>query len=349
VIEAIKKINWFRIHDRHMENREVEVVDREIAGYVFLKIGCSAIEPIIASINNSNNSEFRKYAIQALSYFRDERIVDTLIDRMKDPDVFTGVVAAYALKNFPNKKVIDALISTFSYNSGNVIDEVCKTLEFIGEPAIDSLIAALDDERYKRYCIRVITAIRGSSDQTNEVNSSLNIKPQKRIEQENQIIPQLIKSIKRSNPNYREEAAISLVKLADSSINLLLSYLDVPDPFVQTAVMMALAKLANPETIEPLINKMRDNNWKIRSLAAFVLSRIGNPSVKRLIESLNDSDWKVRSGAADALGYMHDKQALEPLSKLCTDSDLYVRISAVNAKKIIESYLKSESDEYTRN
>ena len=69
--------------------------------------------------------------------------------------------------------------------------------------------------------------------------------------------------------------------------------------------------------------------------AAKAVARIGTIAVEPLIEALKDSNWKVREAAAWALGEIKNTRAVEPLIQALKDSDKGVREAAAWALRTI--------------
>ena len=55
---------------------------------------------------------------------------------------------------------------------------------------------------------------------------------------------------------------------------------------------------------------------------------MGEPAVEPLIETLDDDDWKVRGAAAWALGNLDDERAIPALEKLLDDENGFVKQGA---------------------
>ncbi len=81
---------------------------------------------------------------------------------------------------------------------------------------------------------------------------------------------------------------------------------------------MALGEIADPNTIEPLITTLKDQNEDIREVVAWALWKIGEPAIKPLIHALKDPNRKVRMAAAADLGLIGDFRAVESLKKELT-------------------------------
>jgi len=68
------------------------------------------------------------------------------------------------------------------------------------------------------------------------------------------------------------------------------------------------------EKVDTIIERVNDIEQ-----AAEALKEIGEPAVKPLIEKLKNGDWKVRIKAVIALGKIRDPQAVEPLIERLKD------------------------------
>ena len=117
----------------------------------------------------------------------------------------------------------------------------------------------------------------------------------------------------------------------------------------------ALGRLADEESIQPLLASLRDRDWEVRRTASVALQRIhqpavpgllealrdwdhvmseaagtalrqiGEPAVSGLLEALRDEDWRVRRGAAWSLGEIADAAAVPALVTALGDEDSLVR------------------------
>lgn len=76
---------------------------------------------------------------------------------------------------------------------------------------------------------------------------------------------------------------------------------------------------------------MKDDNKWVRRAASGALSNMGKSAVNPLIETLKDDDWRVRGGAAWALGNIKAPESLPALIKIMDDDSGFVRAGAVMA------------------
>ena len=103
-----------------------------------------------------------------------------------------------------------------------------------------------------------------------------------------------------------------------------------PDSRIQLNALHALINIGEP-AVEPLIKALKDANSEIRQRAANALGFLGDiRAVEPLIEVLNDTTI-IQSNAAGALGKIGDARAVEPLIEILTDEDKTVRLDAAGA------------------
>jgi HEAT repeat protein len=109
-----------------------------------------AVEPLLEAVNNTNESpNVREYALEALSNIalsngEQDKIIDTLISCLEDPDVGVQFTAAVALGNHGDSKAIPYL-EILSSKSQDVVTEWGA----MSEAADDSIasIRQLEEER----------------------------------------------------------------------------------------------------------------------------------------------------------------------------------------------------------
>ena len=74
--------------------------------------------------------------------------------------------------------------------------------------------------------------------------------------------------------------------------------------------MIALGNLADSRAVEPLIEKLKDENEAIRLATIMSLVQIGEPAVEPMILAMNDEVSEVRGGVANALGQLKEERAV---------------------------------------
>jgi len=83
--------------------------------------------------------------------------------------------------------------------------------------------------------------------------------------------------------------------------------------------------------IELLYQKLRDNERRVRIEAGFKLLLLEKPSISWLVSNLKDEDWHMRSSAAFLLSRIGDGQSVFPLITALNDEVVEVRWDVVNA------------------
>ncbi len=91
----------------------------------------------------------------------------------------------------------------------------------------------------------------------------------------------------------------------------------------------SLAKLKDPEAIEPLFFTLNDDSSDVSKTAAKALVAIGDPSLKTLMEGLKDENSPLRWRAAWGLARLQNPQAFDELVVSLEDAAPEVRWNAV--------------------
>lgn len=97
------------------------------------------------------------------------------------------------------------------------------------------------------------------------------------------------------------------------------------DPEEKLGWLLQLAQNPTEESIEVLLDVLKQESWFLRDQAARLLATMGEPVVEPLIEYLNSGVWYTRSSAALALGRMGNPRAAAPLVELLKDPNRTVR------------------------
>jgi len=103
------------------------------------------------------------------------------------------------------------------------------------------------------------------------------------------------------------------------------------DPEEKVAWIRSLAGQPNQESIEILLDVLKQESWFLRDQAARALSTLGEGVIEPLIEYLSSGLWYTRSAAASALGRMGLPMAAAPLASLLRDANRTVRDAAWDA------------------
>ena len=103
------------------------------------------------------------------------------------------------------------------------------------------------------------------------------------------------------------------------------------DPEEKQEWIRQLAENPTPESIEVLLDVLKQESWFLRDQAARTLATLGERVVEPLIELLESGLWYTRSAAASSLGRMALPLAAVPLTTLLRDPNRTVRDAARDA------------------
>lgn len=144
----------------------------------------------------------------------------------------------------------------------------------------------------------------------------------------------LIEACAHADPQVRSRAVWALGQIHDPrAYETILRLTRDPDPAVRYDAAWALGRLGDPRAVEPLIQLMNmpDPQGCVDGAAAQGLSELGKPAVPALIENLQKGSREARRMAAYALGGIADEASIEPLARLLSDADEWLRIAGIEA------------------
>jgi HEAT repeat protein len=106
-----------------------------------------AIEPLIEAFYNEEDEMVRRDIISALSGYRDERVLDIMIQCLKDKDANVRRIAASALWKTGGERAIEPLIEALSDEESTVRYCAVSALDGVkDERIVEPLVKALSDE-----------------------------------------------------------------------------------------------------------------------------------------------------------------------------------------------------------
>ncbi|MDO9325408.1 MAG: HEAT repeat domain-containing protein [Methanoregula sp.] len=217
----------------------------------------------------------------------------------KDPQV--QYEAAEALGNLGDERAVGPLITALKRDEfSGVRWKAAEALSKIGNPAVESLIAALqypdDDVRWK-------AAIA-----LGEIGNPDAVAP-------------LISLLSDDDRFVRSRAAYALSMIGESSVPPLIAALKASEPGVRWGAVLALGKTKNPLAVESLILCLTDEHAMVRAEAASALAAIGTPAFAPLLGFLKGARGETRIEVMTALGELKNADAIEPLVQLLENAD----------------------------
>jgi len=227
------------------------------------------VEVLIASLKFTD-THARRHAARILGHFRDPRSVESLITAIQDRDERVREVAVDALGRVGDARAIEPLITALHDNDAGVRRAVVDALNRLGwRPGRDEnevfwrvtaepLVYALEHKYYgKEYQAAVDGLISIGTP----------------------VIKPLLVVIGRTDTiNVREAAIDVLAKIGTPAVEQLIAALTNVSWSVQEAAVIALGKIGDSRSVEPLLSKFEDSDY-------------GDFS-KTIAEALKQCKWK---------------------------------------------------------
>jgi len=266
-------------------------------------LGVPAIPPLCAALK-SPNREVRRRALGMLGKFpSDSRVVDSLIQALKDEDAMTRSIAAGALGKSGDPRAVAPLIEALKDSDTFMRHRAAIALGELGDPrGIGLLIEALKD--------RDPDVKWGAGFALKQLSSK-------------GATEQLVARLADKDARTRALAAEALANMRDArAIEPAIAVLNDPNPEVRLVAVGTLGSLRDPRAVQPLIGRLQDPDPTVRSRAANGLaSQRDAAAVEPLISALKEQEDGASRDVASALGQLGDKRAIEPLRARLTNKD----------------------------
>lgn len=144
----------------------------------------------------------------------------------------------------------------------------------------------------------------------------------------NKDIEGLIKALDYSVFQVRDSVVQALVEIGKPAVQPLILALNDDKSNVREAAVETLGRIEDPVSVEPLIQRLQDEDIGIKINIGNALAKIGKPAVPALVRMLTDAKTDVRKTAAEILGRIKDTESVEPLVRLLKDDEFGVRFAA---------------------
>ncbi len=116
-----------------------------------------------------------------------------------------------------------------------------------------------------------------------------------------------------------------------------ISALDDEDWGVREDAAVALGRLGDPRSVQPLIRALRDSDRAVREAATSALKALGEPAILSLGFCLQDANPQVQESAACILADIANEQVLDPLLSAALSPNWIVRMSAAKGLSRIQN------------
>ncbi|MBZ2165943.1 HEAT repeat domain-containing protein [Methanobacterium spitsbergense] len=320
-------------------------------------------------------SKFNKLDIEKL---RAKKDIKGLIKALKHEDSNIRMFAAISLGDIGEEKAIAPLIQSLKDEEERVRNEVFNSLVKIGDPAVDTLIMALKDEKLEEGVKFALIKIGEHSSRNlmfkynnqNRDTKIYYINLMGEIGDKNSIehLIHILKDIK-SYEKYDRKILISTIKAlgkigderaTDIIHDLYFRFCRSQSDRYLTELFMDVIINVDRNGSDFLVQELSSNDCKVREEVADALIKMENQmAVDPLIRALTDNKGDIFRKRASEILYRIGKPAVIPLIQALRDEDRYLRCGAadslgkigderavnplINALKDKDSYIRLEA------
>jgi HEAT repeat protein len=260
-------------------------------------------------------------------------------------DVKIASAVTEVLGKIGDARAIEPLISTLSESDQSIFQGAIEALERFGEPAIESLLEALDSDDFEMR-LGVTRALGqiwqvpdlvdlGSEDWglRSEAGWALGNRDDQRV------VDPLIAALKDEQPLVRRAATKSLGKLGDvRALDSLIGALEDSDALVRAGAADALGQMGDARAAVPLIESLGDGDLEVRRASTIALEALGEYAIDPLIDTLLKRKGAVQRRAAQVLANQKDPKLVQPFISALKTGDGIVKWEAVRALKQIGTH-----------
>ena len=203
----------------------------------------------------------------------------------------------------------------------------------IGEPAVETLIEALDDpDLYTRsMSIEALSkigdkrAVEPLKQKLNDSNKLIQVEVAAALHNMGEENPRkiILDALEDGNVEVRRAATKAVWELIDDPpVKPLLKAMEDVDPQVRNYATMAVGKTCSLEAIDLLLKSLKeDESNEVKGSAGKALENIGKPCVELLIGLLEETkDISMTIRLVQLLGNIGDKRAIKPLEKVYNEA-----------------------------
>jgi HEAT repeat protein len=287
-----------------------------IAAHALMQIGGSCVDDLIRTLEHAS-SRASVRAAEVLAVIGDPRTVDPLIALIK-PTSDSNVVAAAikALGEIGDARAIGPL-SNLLIEGGSFEGLSGRTM------AVQALGSGkFQDKSVAKLLLDVL--IQNYSDTTGFLHESA-VQGLGRIKDPSCVQPLLEELIKEERFRIWETGTDVLAMFGDDALEPLLHVLNEEDQtgrYRRYVAAKALRKLRHPGAFEALLKALGDRDPEVGGEGARGLGDLKDPrALEPLIAALKAPEFKLREAAAWALGELGERKALEALTVILGDGN----------------------------
>ncbi len=373
LINAMKDVSWRVRHyatDILIEEHPVEEYISNLIDLLYIEDNAgarnSAIEalvrlgkkvtPYLLEAFNTPNKDVRKFIIDVLGEFKDERSLPLMLNALKDDDENVRVTAIEHIGKAGESSVVDALIDIIEGDDLWTAYPAVDALGRIGDRrAIPALKKAMKKKPLRAISIKSLGRIGDPEGLTSVIECLQdNIKS---------VQEEAIRSLERFyRKGVSEEYIVNEIKktLGEKIFDILIPYTRSPKPEIKISSILILGILKDERAFAPLLEISQEEEFSEDVKRAFVFigrdkpesllslfntenifqkrficevaGRIASPVFFNIFkELLHDEDGHIRSLSAIALANIGNPGAIIHLKKLLTDPYEDIQEAAVKA------------------
>jgi len=296
------------------------------AKYIINTIAKKAL-PVMINILIKDEGDAPYWVEKLVSSIDDERVVPELSAALLDsPDKEIRAWAAHLLGLFNTEKILNPLIEALKDNNWLVRKNAANSIMNLGEVAIDRLSLAVrdSDENVRFWATRILgrcgeNAINPLLRSLKDPNDKIRLFAVNALgESDNpQAVPALISALGDPSWVIRRSAADALIRLEKFAIGTVVKYLNSPNPDIRYWTEKIIEEIGE-SAIDPLIEILKfSKDREMRFYAAYALSSISHKkAIPALINVLHtDDDVWVRKYSSTALAKLKTPEAKKALFK----------------------------------
>ncbi len=262
-----------------------------MAAWALGEIQDPASAPALQAAVHSPSPRVRLASAWALGQLEDASYAKDVLPLLRDVDPVMRATAAAALGQMKSPRVGAALMGALTDRNDAVRLAAVSALGDLNERSaaapIEGLLLNDPDADVRRECASALGSL----------SLARSLEP-------------LARALDDQDVDVRREAASAIGQLDDvtKAPAALLRATMSPDPDLRRQATEALAHIGDPATVQALVDRLGDDDRRIRLAAVEGLGEMNGPSViPGLTRALNDRDPEVRRAAAEALGKTQEK------------------------------------------
>jgi AAA family ATP:ADP antiporter len=299
----------------------------------------------------------RQAAANALRKMEDSASLGIIADTLRSSSPERVVTAIHFLEYFPGDQANDSLVSLLDHADARVRATAVSALgRRAGKRFVDRLSPLLSDPdaRVRANAVEALAAAQDPalvekvqpllSDPSTRarINTVLTIAAIQGVASAVESMP-LIRELARGDERARSTATYALGRLPlDDSMDLLVELLRDSELRIRCEAAQALGRIGTARVITPLIETLAgppELRHDVRRSLAAILQRCGAPCIQEMAgTALQSRRVEIRSELADVLGRLKNPQVIDPLIRLLKDPEWRVRW------KVLKSFEKVARD-----